>query len=247
MNIIPKTRSTDFIVIGSGVAGLRAAIGLASAGKVLVVTKDRPSESSSEYAQGGVAVVMSEEDEVSFHYRDTVRAGDGLCRPEAVKILVEDGMRRIGELLEWGAEFDRDGVSLAFAREAAHSRRRILRAKGDSTGREMVRVLLERARGFKNISRLSHSWTVDLIVEGGRCRGVLLVKGKEVVECRARAVILAAGGAGQLFSRTTNPAVATGDGFAMAYRAGAVLEDMEFVQFHPTSLYLPGAPQFLLK
>jgi len=242
-----KVRRADYVVIGSGVAGLRAAIELAATGgRVLVVTKDRPSESSSEYAQGGVAVALNYEDEVSIHYRDTLRAGDGLCRREAVKVLVEEGPVRITELIEWGTQFDKEGTSLAFTREAAHSRRRILRAHGDSTGKEIVRALLKKARNFRNVIHYPHSCTIDLIVEDGVCRGVLLVRGDELIACYGRAVVLATGGAGQLFSRTTNPSVATGDGVAMAWRAGAVVEDMEFVQFHPTSLYLPGAPQFLL-
>ncbi len=246
MSFISRVRRTDYIVIGSGVAGLRAAIELAPFGRVLVVTKDKPSESSTEYAQGGVAVALSDDDEVSFHYRDTLKAGDGLCRSEAVRTLVEEGPDRITELINWGTQFDKKGFSLAFTQEAAHSRRRILSAKGDSTGKEIERSLLRKVRNFKNITRYSHSCTVDLIVEDGICTGVLLVRGDELIACYARAVILATGGAGRLFSRTTNPPVATGDGIAMGYRAGAVVEDMEFIQFHPTSLFVPGAPQFLL-
>ncbi len=226
---------------------MRAAVELAGTGcKVLVVTKDRPVESSTEYAQGGVAVALSDEDEVAIHFRDTLRAGDGLCRAESVRTLVEEGPEEIGRLMEWGAQFDREGVKLAFAREGAHSRRRILHARGDSTGREIMRTLIRTVRTHRNVSRLSHACSVDLVVSDKTCRGVLVSQGSELVVCYARAIVLATGGAGQLYSRTTNPLVATGDGMAMAYRAGALMEDMEMVQFHPTSLYVPGAPQFLL-
>jgi len=246
VNFTSRIRRTDYIVIGSGVAGLRAAIELAKFGRVLVVTKDKPSESSTEYAQGGVAVAMSDDDEVRIHYSDTLRAGDGLCRSEAVQTLVGEGPDRITELIDWGTQFDKKGFSLAFTQEAAHSRRRILSAKGDSTGKEIERSLLRKVRSFKNVTRYSHSCTVDLIVENNICTGVLLVRGDELIACYARAVVLSTGGAGRLFSRTTNPPVATSDGIAMGYRAGAMVEDMEFVQFHPTSLFVPGSPQFLL-
>lgn len=241
-----KTEYTDFLVIGGGVAGLRAAIELAKAGKVLVITKAR--ETSTEYAQGGVAVALSDEDEVRIHYEDTIRAGDGLCNEKAVKILVEEGPERILELISWGAEFDREGTKLAFTQEAAHTKRRILHSHGDSTGKELERVLLNKARSLPNISKYEFAFTIDLLVADRVCKGVLLLKeaNKEVVAISAKAVILATGGAGQLYVRTTNPSVATGDGMAIAYRAGAVLEDMEFVQFHPTTLYAPRAPQFLL-
>ncbi|MBI5232968.1 MAG: L-aspartate oxidase [Deltaproteobacteria bacterium] len=237
---------TDFLIIGSGVAGLRAAIELASHGNVIVVTKDIPTECSTEYAQGGVAVALSDEDEVGIHSEDTIKAGDGLCRENAVKVLVEEGPERILELIEWGAEFDREGPRLSFTIEAAHSRRRILHAQGDSTGKELERVLIKKVRALANIQKLPFCTAVDLIVEDGVCKGAYVLKDTSKVSVHAKATILASGGAGQMFSRTTNPAVATGDGMAIAYRAGAVLEDMEFVQFHPTVLFAPAAPQFLL-
>jgi L-aspartate oxidase len=238
--------TTDFLVIGSGVAGLRAAIELASHGKVLVVTKDIPTESSTEYAQGGVAVALSDEDEVGIHFEDTIKAGDGLCREDAVKVLVEEGPERILELIDWGAEFDREGTKLSFTREAAHSRRRILHAYGDSTGREMERVLINKVRSLKGIERSKFSMAVDLIIEDGICRGAYVLKENDIFAVYSRATILATGGAGNVFSRTTNPAVVTGDGMAIAYNAGAIIEDMEFVQFHPTALFVSTAPQFLL-
>jgi L-aspartate oxidase len=248
LEIISEAISTDYIVIGSGVAGLRAAIELARAGKVLVITKDRATESSTEYAQGGVAVALSDEDEIGFHFQDTIDAGDGLCNEENVRILVTEGPERIRELISWGAQFDREGVKLAFTREAAHSKNRILHAHGDSTGREIERALLAKVKATDNIKKYDYSITVDLIVNGGQVSGALVYRERDrkLTAVYAKAVVLATGGLGQVYQRTTNPQVATGDGFAIAYRAGATLTDMEFVQFHPTSLYVPRAPQFLL-
>jgi L-aspartate oxidase len=240
---------TDFIVIGSGIAGLRAAIELSRHGAhVTVLTKDRTDESNTEYAQGGIAVALSEDDRVALHEEDTLNAGAGLCDERAVRVMVEDGPRLIQELIDWGTEFDREGGRLVFTQEAAHSRRRILHAHGDSTGREIVRALIARARAERGISFMAHAATESLLVASGRVCGVRyldpLVRAPRSL--RARAVILASGGAGQVFLHTTNPSVATGDGMAMAYAAGAELADMEFVQFHPTALNLPEAPRFLL-
>ncbi len=241
-----KNEMTDFLIIGSGVAGLRAAVELAPYGEVIVVTKDRPAESSTEYAQGGIAVALSDEDEVGIHYEDTLKAGDGLCREEAVKILVEEGPKRILELISWGAEFDKEGTKLDFTMEAAHSRKRILHAHGDSTGKELERVLLKKVRSFTNVRKYPFAFTEDLIINDNTCYGAYILVGNERIALFARATILATGGAGQVYSRTTNPAVSTGDGMAIAFRAGAILEDMEFIQFHPTVLFAPSAPQFLL-
>ncbi len=238
-----KNEMTDFLIIGSGVAGLRAAIELAPYGNVIVVTKDRPAESSTEYAQGGIAVALSDEDEVGIHYEDTLKAGDGLCREEAVKILVEEGPERILELISWGIEFDKEGTKLDFTMEAAHSRRRILHAHGDSTGKELERVLLKKVRSFSNVRKYPFAFTEDLIINNDTCYGAYILVGNERVALFARATILATGGAGQVYSRTTNPAVSTGDGMAIAFRGGAILEDMEFIQFHPTVLFAPSAPQ----
>jgi L-aspartate oxidase len=239
---------TDFLIIGGGVAGLRAAIELARNGEVLVVTKDAPTESNSEYAQGGVAVALSDEDEISIHLEDTIRAGDGLCLRKAVGTLVEEGPTRIRELILWGAEFDKEGTKLAFTQEAAHTKRRILHAQGDSTGKEIMRVLIDKVRATGTVSKIDFAFTRDLLVENNRCIGAVVCQQalRKVLIISARAVLLATGGAGQLYERTTNPGVATGDGMAMAFRAGATLIDMEFVQFHPTALFWPGAPQFLL-
>jgi L-aspartate oxidase len=230
----------DFLVIGAGVAGMRAAIELAPAGTVLVVAKDSLRESSSEYAQGGIAVALSDDDEVSLHEQDTLRAGDGLCDRAAVRTLVEEGPAAIQELIEWGTEFDREGNRLAFTREGAHSRNRVLHAHGDSTGREIARALYQKASSLANVTFRSFSAITDLLVDEGACGAV--VDGP----IRARAVMLATGGLGAVFLNTTNPDVATGDGVAMAYRAGAEIADLEFVQFHPTALAVAGAPRFLL-
>ncbi|HWT02358.1 MAG TPA: L-aspartate oxidase [Pyrinomonadaceae bacterium] len=240
---------TDFIVVGSGIAGLRAAIELAQSGaRVTVLTKDRTSESNTEYAQGGIAVALSDEDKVALHEEDTLNAGAGLCDGTAVRAMVEDGPRYIQELISWGTEFDREGGRLVFTREAAHSRRRILHAHGDSTGREIVRALIARARAEREIAFVAHAATDSLLVSEGSVCGVRyldpLVRAPR--ELWSRAVVLASGGAGQVFLHTTNPEVATGDGMAMAYAAGAELSDMEFVQFHPTALNVEGAPRFLL-
>jgi L-aspartate oxidase len=238
---------TDFIVVGGGIAGLRAAIGLAQAGRVLIVTKQEVTESNTRYAQGGIAVALSDDDEVELHLQDTIDAGDGLVNVEAARVLVEEGPQRIQELIDWGTQFDRSGSRLTFTREGAHSRSRILHAHGDSTGQEIARSLLARARSIPAITFNEFEFTSDLCVDAGRVIGVHLVAPDG--SCRnltGDAVLLATGGAGQVYSDTTNPAVATGDGIAMAYRAGAAISDMEFFQFHPTALSLPGAPRFLL-
>ena len=240
---------TDFVVIGSGVAGLRASIALAETGaRVTVLTKDKASESNTEYAQGGVAVVLSDDDDADLHEEDTLVAGAGLCDEKAVEILVSEGTKYIKQLIDWGTEFDRDRGKLVFTQEAAHSRRRILHAHGDSTGAELVRSLIARARQERAINLLPFANTESLIVDNGRCVGVRFLDPilRAPREIYAKAVIMCTGGAGQLYQHTTNPSVATGDGMAMAYFAGAEMADMEFVQFHPTALSVEGAPRFLL-
>src|SRR5438445_3958404 len=241
------TLHTDFLVLGSGIAGLRAALGLARHGQVLVVTKDQPSESNTGYAQGGVAVAMGADDDTALHLEDTLRAGAGIVSRPAAQVLVEEGPERIRELASWGARFDREEGRYHFTREGAHSRNRVLHALGDATGWEMVRALLERARRTPRVAVRSFSCSVDLIRAEGAVAGCrfLSESGSETAVL-ARATLLATGGAGQVFQETTNPPVATGDGMAMARRAGASLVDMEFVQFHPTALSRPGAPRFLV-
>jgi L-aspartate oxidase len=237
----------DFIVVGAGVAGLRAAIELAEAGQVLVLAKQELTESNTQYAQGGIAVALSDEDEISLHLQDTINAGDGIVNAEAARVLVEEGPERIQELIEWGTQFDRKGTRLTFTREAAHSRDRVLHAHGDSTGREIGRALYAKASTLKNISFSEFEFTAGLHVEDGGICGVRLINpAGEVQTVSSSAVLLATGGAGHVYSNTTNPAVATADGVAMAFRAGAEISDMEFVQFHPTALYIKNAPRFLL-
>jgi len=237
----------DFLVIGAGVAGMRAAIELAEAGTVLVVAKESLRESSSEYAQGGIAVALSDDDKVELHEQDTLYAGDGLCDRAAVRTLVEEGPLAIQQLIDWGAEFDRDAGQLAFTREAAHSRNRILHAHGDSTGREIATTLARHAASLTNVTFRSYAATTGLLLDDGVSGAVLYDAGAgRNIPVYARAVLLATGGLGRVFLNTTNPDVATGDGVAMAYRAGAEISDVEFVQFHPTALYVEGAPRFLL-
>jgi len=238
---------TDFVIVGAGIAGLRAAIELAAAGHVLVLAKNELTESNTQYAQGGIAVALSDEDEIGLHLQDTIDAGDGLVNPDAARVLVEEGPERIQELLAWGTEFDRHGTKLTFTREGAHSRNRVLHAHGDSTGREIGRALYVKAATLKNISFCEFEFATDLLVEKGRVAGVMLLNSKgEMHPVRASAVLLATGGIGHVYRETTNPSVATGDGVAMAFRAGAEISDMEFVQFHPTALYLKSAPRFLI-
>lgn len=245
---IAELLRTDYVVIGAGVAGMRAAIELAAAGEVLVVAKDSLRESSSEYAQGGIAVALSDEDDVSLHESDTLAAGDGLCHPEAVRALVREGPAAIEELIDWGAEFDRDGGRLQFAREGAHCRNRVLHSHGDSTGREIARTLYRASSSLPNVTFRGFSAVAGLLWDGGRVSGAVAVdeRAGAVVPIAARAVLLATGGLGRVYADTTNPDVATGDGVAMAWRAGARIADIEFVQFHPTALHVEGAPRFLL-
>src|SRR6202022_3524042 len=200
------------------------------------------------WAQGGIAVALSDEDEIGLHEQDTLKAGDGLCRTDAVTLLVEEGPKYITQLIEWGTEFDRAGTKLAFTREAAHSRSRILHAHGDSTGREISRALLARAHTIPHLHLRAHAFTTELIVEGGSVVGLRFIDELDgsLHELRAEAVLLATGGLGQIYRETTNPDVATGDGMAIAYDAGAAPPDMEFMQFHPTALAVKGAPRFLL-
>ena len=243
----PIPSETDFIVIGAGIAGLRAAIELAATGNVLCLAKREVAESNTQYAQGGIAVALSDEDEIGLHLQDTINAGDGLVNVEAARVLVEEGPPRIEELIEWGTEFDRHGTKLAFTREGAHSRNRVLHAHGDSTGQEIGRALYAKASTIPQIQFLEYEFTFELIVETGRVCGVRVLDAENRARTiHSRGVVLATGGLGQVYSDTTNPTVATGDGVAMAYRAGAEISDMEFVQFHPTALYIKGAPRFLL-
>jgi L-aspartate oxidase len=243
-----EVRETDYAIVGAGVAGLRAAIGLAAGGaRVIVVTKEALAESNTHYAQGGIAVAMSGEEDVALHLDDTINAGDGLVNRAAARVLVEEGPRRVEELMSWGADFDRENGKLMLTREGAHSRNRILHAHGDATGAEIGQSLLRHARALDNITLLEWTTTVGLIDDDGVVTGIeILDTAGRITRVQASAVLLASGGAGQVYSDTTNPAVATGDGIAMAWRAGAEIADMEFYQFHPTALSLPGVQRFLM-
>jgi len=237
----------DFLVMGAGVAGLRAAVELADHGDVLVVTKESLGESNTHYAQGGIAVAMEGDEDVALHLKDTVAAGDGLVYRPAAVVLVAEGPVRVAELIEWGARFDREGGKLLRTREGAHSMARILHANGDATGAEISRSLVEFARAHKRIRFAEWTTVTGLTVADGNVTGAdLLDRESNQQRVSARAVLIAAGGAGQVYSDTTNPAVATGDGIALAAQAGAELADMEFYQFHPTALSVAGAPRFLL-
>ncbi len=231
---------TDFVVIGAGVAGLRAAIELAAAGRVLVLAKKEVA------ANPPLAPVtaLSDEDEVILHLQDTLDAGDHLCHPEAVKILLEEGPPQIDELIAWGAQH---GSKLVFGLESAHSRHRSLHSDGDSTGGDILRVLHAKAESVKQISVAPYCFSTSLLTDAGHITGVSLIDEKGVPQDIAcSAVLLATGGLGQIYRNTTNPDAATGDGVAMAFRAGAEVSDMEFVQFHPTALYMKKVPRFLL-
>jgi L-aspartate oxidase len=243
-----KNEHVDYLILGAGIAGLRAAIELADAARVLVLTKGEIYESSTEHAQGGIAAALAEDDEVHLHLQDTLQAGDGLCREEAVKILVEHGPREIKKLIDWGMEFDREGTKLAFTREGAHSRSRVLHAHGDSTGAQILRALMVKVKTLPHIEIRPHTFVTDLLVDGAKVAGVRYIdaKGPRLRTIEANGVVLATGGMGQVYKETTNPEVACGDGVAIAYRSGALLSDLEFIQFHPTALYAKGAPRFLL-
>jgi L-aspartate oxidase len=244
-------RDFDFLIIGSGVAGLSCALELAAHGTVAVLTKEGIEEGSTKWAQGGIAAALAPApvDSPDMHLQDTLGAGAGLCDPSAVRVLVNEGPRRIRELIARGAHFDTepDG-QLKLTREAAHRARRIVHARGDSTGREVQRSLSELAYDSDDITVLEGHLTVDFWIEGGRCRGaVALGPDGELVLFRSKATIAATGGVGAVYRITTNPPVLTGDGMAMAFRAGAQLMDMEFVQFHPTAFAKgPDNPKFLI-
>jgi L-aspartate oxidase len=244
---ITRAGAFDFIIVGGGIAGLRAALSLAAVGRVLILTKADATESNTGYAQGGIAAAIGPDDSPALHLADTMRAGDGLCDEDAVRVLVEEGPRYVRELISWGASFDRDASGeLALGLEAAHSVRRILHT-GDATGRTIGRAMWEQVRSLSSVTTFNHALVTDLVVENNHVTGVRYFdQAGRRSEARGRAMLLASGGAGQVFSETTNPGVATGDGVALAYHAGARVADLEFVQFHPTALKKAGAPRFLI-
>jgi L-aspartate oxidase len=241
------TNNPDFLVLGSGIAALRAALALAARGTVCILTKGEPNQGSTGWAQGGIAAALGEDDSPDLHYSDTLAAGDGLCESTAVRMLVEEGPAYVSELLSWGARFDRlpDGRP-APTREAAHSVRRVLHAE-DATGREISRVLHAQVAAIPAIRLVDHAIVTRLLVHHGRCVGAAYRDAQDIErQVHAGATLLATGGAGQVFAQTTNPSVIAGDGMAMAFEAGVEVADLEFVQFHPTVLDVPGRPRFLL-
>ncbi len=253
------TRTFDFLVIGSGIAGLTYALKVSKHGTVAVITKKERAESNTNYAQGGVAAVVSSDDSFDLHIRDTLATGVGLCRPKAVRLMVEEGPARVKELMALGARFTQTGGNLDLSREGGHSRNRIVHAK-DLTGREIEQALVSSLVAQPNISVFEDHVAVDLITEhqavgtkvidrlNTHCWGVYALNSHEnrVDKFLAKTVMLSTGGNGQVYLHTTNPSIATGDGVAMAYRAGARVANMEFVQFHPTTLYNSGSPSFLI-
>lgn len=253
---------TDILVIGAGIAGLRAALDIPRTFDVLVVTKDQIQQSNSSYAQGGIAGVLSPEDRFENHIEDTITAGGGLCHRNIVELVVREAPHQINDLVKLGTKFDEEEGQLALTREGGHSHRRIVHALGDATGFEVMRAIIARAREAPNVTIWDDTFTLDLLTDSGRlaprdegtrgasaphCVGAIVHRpnqGKLLIW--AKQTILASGGAGMVYRETTNPPVATGDGMAAAYRAGAQLRDMEFMQFHPTVLYVAGSSRFLI-
>ena len=243
----------DLLVVGTGIAGLSFALKMATVGDVLLLTKKERAQSNTNYARGGIAAVLGADDDAELHVRDTLVAGAGLCHHSAVETLVREGPARVRELAAWGTAFDRSGTDLALGREGGHSRRRIAHA-GDRTGRAIETALLEAVEAEPRIRVLENHLALDLLLaespatERPVCRGLVALDhhNERLVFVRARATLLASGGCGQVYRHTTNPAIATGDGVAMAYRAGARMANMEFIQFHPTALHPTEDPAFLI-
>lgn len=243
---VPHT-FTDVLIIGGGIAGIQAALAVDPALDVVVVTKDALVQSNSSYAQGGIAGVLDPLDDFASHTADTIAAGKGLCNRDVVEDVVRDAPARIRELIGYGAQFDEEDGQIALTREGGHARRRIVHALGDATGREVMRAMIEAVRSRPSVQIWEKTFTIDLLTHEGRCCGSLVWNphhGKTFVW--ARQTILATGGAGCLYRETTNPEIATGDGHACAFRAGAELRDMEFMQFHPTVLYIAGSSRHLI-
>jgi L-aspartate oxidase len=227
----------DYLIIGSGIAGLSAAKECAKHGKTAIITKAGIRESSTSYAQGGIAVAMTETDTPNYHWEDTLKAGAGLCDEDAVRVLVENGPQRVNDLIQMGANFDKNGSDFDFTKEAAHSHRRILHV-GDATGKEIKKTLGNAVLAEPLATFFPNTFVKDLIIENGECIGCTAVKNNTPIQFSAKATLVATGGCGQVYSRTTNPPIATGDGIALGLRAGCEVQDMEFMQFHPTTLAL---------
>ncbi len=244
-SVLPPTEvhRSLLLVLGTGIAGLYTALKAAPLGEVVLLTKKRLADSATEFAQGGIAAALAPGDSPLLHMEDTLRAGDGLCDPEAVRVLTEEGPACVRELASLGIGFDMVGEDFELTREAAHSARRIVHARGDATGDEIRQGLERHVRRHPRVTIAENHFAAALLLHEGRCCGALALGADGRLRAfLARAVVLATGGAGQLYRHGTNPDVATGDGMALAYRAGASLMDMEFIQFHPTALYVPNPP-----
>lgn len=238
---------TDILIIGGGLAGLRAANAASPEQSVLVVTKDELAISNSSYAQGGIAGVLDPQDDFANHARDTLEAGANLCDRDVVEMVIREAPGRIDELVQWGTEFDRKNGELLLGREGGHSHHRVVHAMGDATGKEIMRAVIQWTRRLRNVAIWEKTFTLDLLTHEERCHGALIVGPTgESTFVWAKQVILCTGGAGRLFRDSTNPKVATGDGHALAYRAGAEIRDLEFMQFHPTVLYIAGSSRSLI-
>ena len=240
-------RSFDYVIVGSGIAGLYAALMAREQGTVLVLTKGSIDECNTKYAQGGIAAAVGPDDSADLHFEDTMEAGAGLVDEEAAQILTSEAADRIADLVQFGVPFDSVDGEVALGREGAHSRARILHAGGDSTGAHIELTLSEVAR-HSRVTILEHSLALEVVMQEGSARGIVALdtRTNTTEEFDASHLILATGGCGQLYRVSTNPEVATADGVALAYRAGAEIMDMEFIQFHPTALRLPGVPVFLI-
>lgn len=240
-------RFVDVLIIGGGLAGLRAAIEIDRSLSVLVVTKDQLRQSNSIFAQGGIASVIGPEDRFEDHIADTLGAGGGLCDPAVVEMVVREAPQRIQELIDWGTRFDQDAGELALGREGGHSHSRIVHAEGDATGREVMRAVIDWTARLPHVTTWENSFTLDLLTDDEGCRGAIVSGGPAgLTMVWAKQTILCTGGAGQLYRETSNPEVATADGIGIAWRAGAELRDMEFMQFHPTMLYIAGSARTLV-
>ncbi|MFD2370188.1 L-aspartate oxidase [Brevibacillus sp. GCM10020057] len=241
-------KKTKVAIIGAGIAGLYTALQASEYADVVLISKKGLDDSNTRWAQGGIAAVTAKSDSPALHRQDTLIAGAGLCSYDAVEVLVNEGPDRLKELIAYGTEFDKDETGqYELTQEGAHSKRRILHANGDATGAEIVRALSARVLEQPNITVLENHFAIDVVTQGDECVGVIVRQPDgEIFFLEADATVLATGGAGQLYRYTTNPEIATADGIGIAYRAGARIKDVEFIQFHPTALYYPGAPRFLI-
>lgn len=238
---------TDVLIIGGGLAGMRAAQEIDPSLRTMILTKDKVEESNSAYAQGGIASVWDPEDRFDNHIQDTLVAGCDLCDLRTVEMVVREAPERVAELIRWGTRFDQLDGALVLGREGGHSHQRIIHALGDATGKEIMRAMIQHTRSLSNIEICEEAYTIDLLTYDDRCCGAIVsIQQRAPVLIWAKQTILCTGGCGQVFRESTNPRVATGDGHAIAFRAGALMRDMEFMQFHPTVLYIAGSSRTLI-